>query len=412
MAIFEYAALDPRQNTIQGRVEQPDRASAIAAIVKQGLRPIKIKEKSTAAQFGAIRQKDIKLFQSKRVKNDHLVIMTRQLSAMVAAGVPLLRALSSLAQYTQSHGLKIVLTAVIKDIEGGSSLADALRRHPNVFNDVYVNMVRAGEAAGILDEILKRLAQEQEKNASIRRKIRSAMIYPITLLVVTGLAFFGLMIFVVPQIGKIISDMSGGTAELPAITQFMLGISNVVTSSWYIIFLGILAFGFLFTNFIRSTKGRVIWHRLLLNTPLIKGIVLKIAVARFTRTFSALLGAGVPVLECLHVTSRSVGNAVFEKALLEAAEEVKNGKQLSIIISNDPIFPPIVSQMMAVGEETGQTDLILVKVADFYEEEVDVAVSGLSSIIEPAMIIIMGGMVGLIAASVMLPIASISQTIK
>lgn len=412
MPIFQYAALDAKQNTVQGKVDQPDRASAIAAIIKEGLRPIKIKEQTAAAQFGAVRKKNITLFESNRVKNDDLVIMTRQLSAMVAAGVPLLKAISSLAQYTQSHGLKIVLSAVIKDVEGGSSLADALKKHPNVFNDVYVNMVRAGEAAGILDEILKRLAQEQEKNASIRKKIRSAMVYPVTLLVVTTAAFFGLMIFVVPSIGKIIKDMSGGTAELPAITQFMLNISSFVTSFWYIIILGAIAFGFLFINFIKSTKGRIIWHTVLLKTPFVKGLIMKIAVARFTRTFSALLGAGVAVLECLHVTSKSVGNALFEKALLDAAEEVKNGKQLSIVISNNPIFPPIVSQMMAVGEETGQTDAILVKVADFYEEEVDVAVSGLSSIIEPAMIIVMGGMVGLIAASVMLPIASISQSIK
>lgn len=414
MPIFQYIAVDSSKNTVQGNIEQPDRSSVINALVEQGLRPIKIKEQNPRQGFatGRRKSKNIKIFESKRVKNDDLVIMTRQLSAMVGAGVPLLRSLTSLAQYTESAGLKAVLNKIIKDVEAGATLGDSMAKYPSAFNEIYVNMVRAGEAAGILDEILKRLALQQEKNASIRKKIRSAMVYPITLMVVTVFAFFGLMIFVVPQIGRIIEDISGAEAELPLITQFMLGISNFVTNYWYVILIVALGIGFGFVNLIRSKKGRVLWHTFLLRAPIIRKVVLKLAVARFTRTFSALLGAGVAVIECLHVTSRSVGNALFEKALLEAAEEVKNGKQLSVVISNNPLFPPIVSQMLAVGEETGQTDVILVKVADFYEEEVDVAVSGLSSIIEPVMIIIMGSMVGLIAASVMLPIASISQNIK
>lgn len=412
MPKFDYVALDASQKTVQGQIEGADRTTAIAAVVKQGLRPIKIKEAAGTISFASTRKKNITFFESKRVKSDDLVIMTRQLSAMVGAGVPLLRALTSLAQYTESNGLKIVLGSVIRDVQGGSSLAEALGKHPNVFNAIYVNMVRAGEAAGILDDILKRLALQQEKNASIRKKIRSAMVYPVTLLAVTVVAFFGLMIFVVPQIGKIIKDMGGEDAQLPAITQFMLGISDVVTTYWYVIILAAVGLSFLFFNYIKSRSGRVVWHTFLLKAPFIRKITLKLAIARFTRTFSALLGAGVGVIECLHVTSKSVGNALFEKALLQAAEDVKNGRQLSVIISNNPLFPPIVSQMMAVGEETGQTDTILVKVADFYEEEVDVAVSSISSIIEPAMIIIMGGMVGLIAAAVMLPIASISQNIK
>lgn len=413
MPNFAYVALDNSKNIVQGRVEQPDRAAVIALIVKQGLRPISIKEQGTQQTVGPkTKSKDIQIFQSKKVKNDALVIMTRQLSAMVGAGVPLLRALTSLAQYTESFGLKLVLNQVIKDVEGGMSLGDSLGKYPGVFNEIYVNMVRAGEAAGILDEILKRLALQQEKNASIRKKIKSAMIYPVTLLVVTIIAFFGLMIFVVPQIGKIIKDIGGADAELPGITQFMLAVSSAITSSWYIILILFISAGFGLTNFIKSPTGRIWYHTLLLKVPFLNKIIIKLAIARFTRTFSALLGAGVAVLECLHVTSRSVGNALYEKALLQAAEEVKNGRQLSVVISNNPLFPPIVSQMLAVGEETGQTDTILVKVADFYEEEVDVAVSGLSSIIEPVMILMMGSMVGLIAASVMLPIASLSQNIK
>jgi type IV pilus assembly protein PilC len=339
-------------------------------------------------------------------------MMTRQLSAMVGAGVPLVRALTSLASHSESPALKTMLGDVIKDVEGGVGLGDALAKHPTAFNDVYVNMVRAGETAGILDEILKRLAAQQEKSATIRKKVRSAMAYPMVLIVITVLAFFGLMLFVIPQIGKILTDLGGPDAKLPGITLFMLGVSGLITGFWYIVFpaIGGAVYGVL--RYIKTPKGKARFHRIILRIPGLKGIIQKIALAHFARTFSALMGAGVAVLECLHVTARSVGNVVYEQALNDAAVQVKNGKPLSVIISENPLFPPIVSQMLSVGEETGQTDTVLVKVADFYEEEVDVAIEGLSSIIEPTMIVIMGSMVGLIAASVMAPIAGLAQNIK
>jgi type IV pilus assembly protein PilC len=412
MTSFSYVATDDKQNVVKGSLDQPDKTSAIAAINKLGLRPISLKESNTVANVAKFNLTIGGGNAKGKVKSAKLVIFTRQLSAMVGAGVPLLRALSSLAQHTDSKTLSAVIGDVITGIESGSTFADALGKHSNVFDEIYVNMVRAGETAGILDDILKRLAIQQEKNATIKKKIKSAMIYPITLMIVTVIAFFGLMLFVVPQLGKILADIGGEDAKLPGITLFMLAISNFITTNWYIVIIVLVGGIFGWVQFVKTAIGRHFWDTVLINLPGIKTVAIKMSIARFTRTFSALMGAGVNVLECLRVSSKSVGNVLYQEALESAAVEVKNGRQLSAIIMQNKIFPSIVGQMLAVGEETGQTDTVLVKVADFYEEEVDVAVSGLSSIIEPVMIVIMGGAVGLIAASVMLPIANLTQNIQ
>lgn len=408
MPSFLYVATNAQGKTVTGSLEASDRSAAIASLTKQSLSPLSLKKgvaKKSSLTF-------LDFFGANRVKSDDLVMFTRQLSAMVSAGVPLLRALNSQRDHTDSKALKVILEGVIKDVEGGAQLADALAKYPNAFSDVYVNMVRAGEAAGILDDILKRLAMQQEKNASMRKKIKSAMTYPMVLLGITVLAFFGLMLFVIPQIGKILKDLGGPDAELPLLTQAMLGISDFLLH-YGLFLLPVVIAGIVFLmRWLKTPVGKKLFHTLILKIPMIKPIIQKVAVARFARTFSALMGAGVAVLEALNVTARAVGNVVYEQALVGAAEQVKNGKTLSSVIEKNDLFPPIVSQMLAVGEETGQTDTVLVKVADFYEEEVDVAIDGISSIIEPVMILIMGSMVGLIAASVMGPIAGLAQSIK
>lgn len=409
MSQFLYVASTADGKTSTGSLESSDRAAALAALTKQGMKPISLKESSSGAIKNSFSFLDF--LGGNRVKSDDLVMFTRQLSAMVSAGVPLLRALSSLHDHSQSKALKKVTAGIVKDVESGATLADSLAKYPNTFNDVYVNMVRAGEAAGILDDILKRLAMQQEKNASMRKKIKSAMTYPMVLVFITIVAFFGLMIFVIPQIGKIIKDLGGPDAELPMLTKIMLGISDFLIHFWFIIIPLIVGGIILLLRFIKTPKGKRLFHRLILKIPAINSIIQKVAVARFARTFSALMGAGVAVLEALNVTAHAVGNVVYEEALVAASEEVKNGRNLSSIIEKNPMFPPIVAQMLAVGEETGQTDTVLVKVADFYEEEVDTAIDGISSIIEPVMILGMGAMVGLIAASVMGPIAGLSQQI-
>ncbi len=407
MSSFSYSAVNQKGEHVSGTIEATERAVVIKNLTSQDLRPLSVKETS-----GANSRELLKLFGGNKVKSDEIVIFTRELSAMVGAGVPLLRALTSLHDHADGATLKKLLAGVIKDIEGGEQLGDALSKYPNTFSDVYVNMVRAGEAAGILDDILKRLAYQQEKNATIRKKIKSAMTYPMVLVVITVLSFFGLMLFVIPQIGKILTDLGGAGTELPLLTRIMLGASSFTLDYWYILFPLMAAGFFMLMKYLRTPSGKSILHQSVLKVPGLKTIVMKIAIARFSRTFSALIGAGVPVLEALDVTSRAIGNVVYERALKEASKAVESGSTLSKEIEKSPLFPAIVPQMLSVGEETGQTDTILVKVADFYEEEVDVAIDGISAIIEPVMIVFMGGMVGLIAASVMMPIASLSSSIK
>jgi type IV pilus assembly protein PilC len=407
MPNFFYIATNEENKSLNGTIEAADRSSVISALTKQGLHPISVRQENT--KKGNI---SLSFLNSKKVKSDDIVMFTRQLSAMVGAGVPLLRALSSLQQHTESEALKKVLAGVMEDVQAGSPLADALGKFPATFSDVYVNMVRAGEAAGILDEILKRLALQQEKNATIRKKVKSAMTYPMVLVSITVIAFFGLMIFVIPQIGKIVGDLGGPDAKLPGLTLAMLGISSFMTNYWFIVIPGTVGAVILVLRYIKTPTGRAQFHHLVLKIPGVKTIVMKVAIARFARTFSALMGAGVAVLEALDVTARAVGNVVYEEALKQAAKDVKNGDTLSSVIEKNPLFPSIVAQMLAVGEETGQTDTVLVKVADFYEEEVDTAIDGVSAIIEPVMIVFMGAMVGLIAASVMMPIAGLANQIK
>lgn len=406
--IFEYKATNKSGAEITGMVEANDRSGAIEAMGKQNLKPISLKEKGSEVSIDGLRQK---LFGSK-VKTNALVIFTRQLATMVGAGVPLLRALSSMKDHSEDPALSKALNGVTVDVQSGMSLAEAMNKHPNAFNDVYVNMVRAGEAAGILDEILGRLAQQQEKSATIKKKVKGAMTYPTILLIITVLAFFGLMIFVIPQIGKILVDLGGPDVELPLLTQIMLGISGFLINFWYIVLIAMVGGFFTISRYLRTASGKKAFHTVLLKTPVIKNIIIKIAVARFSRTFASLMGAGVSVVESLRVTGGAIGNVLYEETINNSIAEIKNGKQLSETLQGSPLFPDIVSQMLTVGEETGKTDTVLIKVADFYEEEVDVVLESLSSIIEPVMIVIMGSMVGLIAASVMGPIASIAQNIK
>lgn len=403
---YSYTAVKDNK-TIHGTAEAANKDALIALINRQGARPLVIKQES--GRSGEINLD--KYLPGKKVKLKDLVIFTRQLSTMISAGVPLTRSLSTLESQASSKRFKTVIASIAKDIEGGISLADAFEKHPNIFNDVYVNMVRAGETGGILDEILKRLASQVEQDASMRKKIKSASTYPTVILTVTVIAFFGIMMFVIPKLGKIISDLGGPDAELPIYTQMMLSASNAMQQNALLIIGGFMVGIFLLRRYIKTPRGKYLFHSLLLRLPVMKDIVTKIAIARFARTFASLMSAGVGVLDALEVTGGAVGNKVIERELREAALEVKNGKQLSEPLSASKNFPAIVSQMLAIGEETGQVDTILLKVADFYEEEVNAVIDGLSSIIEPLMIIVLGSMVGLIAASVMGPIASLSQNI-
>ena len=399
---FSYTATTKEGKTIQGTAEAANRDALVSLLSKQGIKPLVIKLEG---------ERDNKSKRRGKVKNKDLVVFTRQLSTMVSAGVPLTRALATLQTQTESKYFKVVLAGVMKEVESGQPLGDTFAKYPNVFSDVYVNMVRAGESGGILDEILKRLAAQVEQDASMRKKIKSAMMYPTVIFGITILAFFGIMMLVIPKLGKIIQDLGGPDAELPVYTQAMLNASNFMQSNAVLIIISSFIGVYLFKRYIKTPGGKLKWHAFLLRLPVIKMLITKIAIARFARTFASLMSAGVAVLDALEVTGGAIGNKVIENELKEAAKAVKNGKQLSEPLSQSPHFPAIVAQMLAIGEETGQIDTILIKVADFYEEEVETTIDGLSSLIEPLMIVVLGGMVGLIAASVMGPIASLSKNV-
>ena len=399
MAQFIYTATR-NGKTIKGTITASTKEAAQNTLERQGVRPIVLKESST-------KQKKLR----GKVKGKDIVVFTRQLSTMISAGVPLNRCFVTLQEQTTNKYFKEVIAVIAHDIEGGSALADALGKHPNVFSDVYINMVRAGESGGILEEILKRIATQVEKDASIRKKIKSASTYPTVVFGITILAFFGIMIAVIPRLGKIIKDLGGEDAKLPIYTEIMLSMSEFMQKNAFFIAIATFLFIYFLRRYIKTPKGKYKFHALLLRTPILKMIIIKIAIARFSRTFASLMSAGVSVLDALEATGGAMGNKVIEEELRAAAKEVKNGKQLSEPLSKSKYFPAIVSQMLSIGEETGQMDTVLIKVADFYEEEVDAVIDGISSLIEPLMIVVLGAMVGIIAASVMGPISSLSKNV-
>jgi type IV pilus assembly protein PilC len=399
---FTYKALRKDNVAVNGSIEAADRNAAVAALSHQGLHPLLVSEAAGG-------KKHFKFGQS--VKTSDMVIFTRQLSTMISAGVPLARGLSTLQDSPNTPYFREVLGKITKDVEGGTSLGDAFAKFPTVFDEVYINMVKAGEEGGILDDILKRLATQVEQNASIKKKIKGAMTYPVVILCITVVAFFGIMFGLMPKIAKILSDLGGPDAKLPIYTQILLDISHFSRKYAYIVIPAMILIVWAIRRYIKTPKGKYKFHALMLRTPIVKTLITKVAIARFSRTFASLMSAGVGVLDSLSVTGGAIGNKVIEKELADAAMEVKNGKQLSEVIAASPHFPKIVSQMLAVGEETGTTDTVLIKVADFYEEEVATAIDSLASVIEPVMILFLGAGVGLIAASVMGPIASLSNNV-
>lgn len=406
MPRFTYTATNKTGKKVSGTTDSVDREALVETLAKQDLHPLSIKLASDKKSFSD----KLKNF-GQKVKLKDMVIFSRQMSTMISAGVPLTKALSTMQNQTTNKYFQTIIAGITKDVEGGMALGDSFAKYPKVFSEIYINMVKAGEAGGILDDILKRLAAQVEQDASMKKKVKGAMTYPIVILSVTIIAFFGITMFVLPKIGKIITDLGGPNAQLPIYTKIMLDISAFMQKRGVFILLALIVLTYLLFRYIKTPGGKYKLHVTLLKIPVIKDIIVKVAVARFARTFASLMSAGVTVLDALQVTGGAVGNKVIQKELAEAAKEVKNGKQLSEPLSKSKNFPPIVSQMLAIGEETGQTDTILIKVADFYEEEVSTVIDSLASIIEPVMIIVLGAGVGLIAASVMGPIASLSKNI-
>jgi type IV pilus assembly protein PilC len=323
----------------------------------------------------------------------------------------LLRALYVIEEQTESDKLREVWIEVRKDVEAGVALSDALKRHPDVFNELYVAMVQAGETGGILDQTLVRVATQLEKDAALRRQIKAAMVYPSLIGGFALVVLVALVAFLVPVFEKIFDDFGG---ELPAITKFTVWLSHMFTQRWYVMIAVIVGVIWTFRRWKKTERGRVQWDRFKLKIPMkIGGIVQKVALARFSRTFSGLIAAGVPMLEAIDITGRTSGNRVVEMAMEDVRESVKKGGSLTQPMTQVPeAFPVMVTQMIGVGEETGALETMLSKVADFYEEQVEAAVKALTSILEPVMIVVVGGIVGFIVIAMYLPMFKVYDSIK
>jgi type IV pilus assembly protein PilC len=338
-----------------------------------------------------------------------MAIATRQLSTMVSSGMTILRALHVLETQSENKLLKETLTAVRGDVEAGLLLSDALERHPKVFDSLYVAMVRAGEAGGVLEMSLSRTADQLEKDASLRRQVRSAMIYPTLIISFALIVMLALIAFLIPVFQNVFKQFGG---HLPALTQFMVSLSSLVRHQWYILIGAVVGSVVAFIKWKKTDKGRAQWDAFKLRIPMkIGDVVQKVAIARWSRTLSSLTAAGVPVMQALDITGKTAGNAVLEQSMVQVIESVKAGGTISEPLKQAKAFPTMVAHMVGVGEETGAVDAMLSKIADFYEDEVAAAVKALTSILEPAMIIFVGAIVGVIVVSMYLPLFNVYNQI-
>jgi type IV pilus assembly protein PilC len=403
MAVYTYKARTRQGKILQDQVEGSDTMDVATTLRQQGLLVIDVKEQSAA-------QKDI-LEPFKKVRSGDLVVFTRQLSTMINAGLPIVRALYILSEQTTNKKLVDVVVAVRKDVEAGLALSEALDKHPKVFSRLYVEMVRAGEIGGILDGVLLRVADQLEKDQDLRRKVRSAMVYPLVVLVFALLTASFMLIFIVPIFAQMFEDL-GGTLPLP--TRIAMGASDILTSIFGVFaYLGMGAGVFLFLRWKKTEEGRKVWGRAVLKIPFkIGDVVHKVVLARFARTLGTLSAAGVPILQSLEITATSSGNWMTERPLLKSRDAIREGIPLYKPLEDEPVFPPMVTRMIAVGEETGDVDGMMTKIAEFYESEVDAAVKALTSIIEPLMIVVVGGIVGSIIISMYLPMFKIFELVE
>lgn len=404
MTDFTYTARTAADTTQTGTVTAQNKAAALAILKQKGLHPLVVKPTKKGGM-----QMEIKLPGKGGIKSKDLVVFTRQFSTMISAGVPILKALTTLKEQSDSAMLKAALDQITTDVQGGMSLSEALTKHPKIFSEIYVNMVRAGEEGGILDQILNRLAMQVEKDGAIKSKFKGAMIYPGVVSAVAVIAVIFLMVGVIPKLTSILVENGG---ELPPQTKLVIAISDLLIHKWPII-IGVLGIStFLFRRWAKTTKGRYRLHKFFLKVPIFGKITMKVNVARFARTFSSLLGAGVSVNEALETTAGALSNVVIRDALLDASKMIRNGHPVSESLAAANLLPGIIIQMAAVGEETGQLDTVLNKVAEFYEEEVDTVINSMASIIEPILIVGLGTVVGFIVASVLGPITALQGSIK
>ncbi len=408
MSTYVFKAMDMAGARARGEVEADSKQAVADQLKARGMVVLEIADKHSS--------KEIKLDFLQRVKLTDLAIMSRQLATMVASGMTILRALYVLEAQTENKLLSATIVDVRKDVEAGLSFSDALERHPKIFNPLFVSMTRAGEAGGLLESSLMRIADQLESEASLRRQIKSAMVYPCVVMSVATVVLIALVTFVIPvfvSVFKQFPSPTSGSASLPKITQICVDLSALFTHWWFILIPSVFVAIGLFLRWKKSRSGARAWNRLCLRVPMkIGDIVQKVAVARWSRTLSALSAAGVPLLQALEVTGKTAGNVVVDEAMASVIESVKQGGTLADPLKKEPIFPGMVVQMVAVGEETGALDQMLSRIADFYEDQVDAAVKGLTSILEPVMMVFIGGMVGFVVIAMYMPLFQLYNNIQ
>lgn len=402
MAAFAYSATNALGAESAGQVDAPDIGAARELLRQKGLRPLSL------AEIGATEADGKK--KHKKIKARSLQVFSRQFATMIDAGLSVVQSLVILEQQTDDRGLAGVIREVRSDVEGGMLLSQAMARHPNVFDRLYISMIEAGEAAGILDTTLDRVAMQIEKEMQIKRRVKGAMVYPTVVLCFAIVVLIGMLMFLVPVFEHIFKDLNG---QLPTLTRIVVAASSVVRGYWFILFPAIGGAVYGFRRWKKTPTGRQTWDRFKLRAPAgIGKVVQKVAMARFARTLATLVAAGVDIIKALEIAGTTSGNWVVESALANVRAQVHQGVPIAQPLIDEPVFPPLVAQMVRVGEETGELEKMLDKIADFYEDEVDTSIASLTSIVEPLMMIGVGAIIGVIVISMYLPMFKLLQLVQ
>jgi general secretion pathway protein F len=408
MPIYEYTAFDQKGKSRKGIIEADNEAGARNKLRASGKYPIELKENlSQSTKKGRTGLGSPLVFE--RVKSMEIHIFTRQLATLLGAGIPLVSALSSLLEQTANPALKKVLAQIKDAVNEGNTLTNSLAKHPKLFSNIYINMVRAGEASGSLDIVLEKLADFGEKQRILQGRIKAALIYPVFMAVIGSAILFILITYIVPNITKVFADME---RTLPLPTRLLISLSNFLRGYWWLLLLFLVAAFYTLRLFIQSARGRQIWDLLKLRMPIIGAVNQKIILARFGSTMASLLGSSVPLVTSMQIVQSIVNNSLIAEVIEEAIEHIRKGKSMASALGSSPWFPPIFVQMISVGEQSGNLEPMLTKVSDAYEREVDMAIMGMTSLIEPIMIAGMGAAVGFVVLSILLPIFEMNQMVK
>jgi len=400
MPVYKYKAINEKGKTVEGVLDAESAKSATEKLKRQGV------FLSSLSEVKKEKARSFSLF--KGISTSELALTTRQFSTLISAGLPLEASLVALSEQTEDARLSQVLTEVKDKISEGSSLNNALREHPNVFSDLYVNIVRAGEASGTLDIVLLRLADFLEKQTALRSRVRSALVYPIFMFFIGSGVLFFMMSYVIPKIARIFEE---SRKALPYITQLLIGFSNFFSQNLIVILILLVGLFFIAYKFSKKERGKMLLDRLTLRIPIFGRIAKMVIISRFTRTLGTLLASGIPLLNAIEIAEAIAGNTVYSNALRSVRDNIKEGTSIAGPLRDSGVFPPLVTRMIAVGEQTGELEEMLVKIADTYDLQIETSVSTLTSLLEPIMIVIMGVVVGFIVFAILLPIFDLTSTI-